>query len=345
MLNVVRLRDRPTARADSQPGFPSQKSVGQIRRPGLKSSRRPGTNYLQPITEELPLQRPPTHRTVARAASQTTNSKSVARSKIGRDRARSKVSSRSSDLESARASCLDRADLESISFRVTPGKKSTKLAQPTKLPKLNEPISSRFALHPVSQMPSPSRGTDARPVSRTIADLGSPPSFGCPNNVGIESYHRKLPSDDPTGSSRHEVTFEPSRSSRIASRLRETRTDWVTRHAVTCTLRRLDFARSPELVESDARPVARTCIEPNRCSFGFPNAPSTRIESRRRSVARASPRSARRSTSQSPAGRADSMFVRLPELPSNLNRKRARLLERRCDRRPLERSALRIEPI
>jgi hypothetical protein len=183
-----------------------------------------------------------------------------------------------------------------------------------------------------------------------------------------------------------------SQADRVASHLVCARRNstGASRRAVTCTRCRLDFAQSPELVEFGARTVARTRIEPNRCSSGFPNmhrsasnrsaarlpelrrdrsaarravtcvscrldvsrlpehieAESTFIRSPgwistrpRIGVAFGCPNThrlesnranarlpelcrdrRRRSTRSHPRGRADSMFVRLPERASNLNR-------------------------
>jgi hypothetical protein len=66
-----------------------------------------------------------------------------------------------------------------------PGQKIDEIGSKNKVTQVER--ANFFEICSASSLPNAepiSRGTDARPVSRTIVDLGSPPSFGFPNDVG-----------------------------------------------------------------------------------------------------------------------------------------------------------------
>lgn len=169
----------------------------------------------------------------------TTNSKPVSRSK-NQPRSSPPQSFLRDERSGISPTELPRKDRSGTEFSPSyPGENSIEIGSNDKVTQVSEPISSRFA----SCVRFPEHethlcGTHSRSGFPGAMDLGSPSSFGRPNNALIESHHHKSPSDDPTGSTRRRshLRFEP------------------------IALLRLSFARAPK------QQVPRSVRSPARCA-------------------------------------------------------------------------------
>lgn len=133
--------------------FPEPESVGPK---GPKIVPASGTNYLQPITAEFLPRRPPTHRAVARATSQTTNSKTSfpVRESAAIEPAPKFPPRRAIWNQSHRVA--PKGPIWDRIFAELPREKFDRNWLKRKVTQVSEPISSRFASRPVSRARNPS---------------------------------------------------------------------------------------------------------------------------------------------------------------------------------------------